>query len=97
MDRDPEGHYARLGLAPTASRAAITAAYRRQARRLHPDVPGTGNVGAFVALKAAYDVLHDPDRRRAYDGAAADLVRTGGPAAWPDPTRPMTQAASPLP
>ncbi len=85
MDRDPEGHYARLGLAPTASRPAIVTAYRRLARRLHPDVPGTGNVAAFVALKAAYDVLHDPARRRAYDQAAAVRMPDRAPAAWPAP------------
>ncbi|MBW4092159.1 MAG: J domain-containing protein [Proteobacteria bacterium] len=71
MERDPEGHYARLGLARTASPAAIATAYRRLARRLHPDVPATGNAAAFVALKAAYDVLRDPERRRAYDRRAA--------------------------
>jgi hypothetical protein len=83
MERDPEGHYARLGLARTASPAAIATAYRRLARRLHPDVPATGNVAAFVALKAAYDVLRDPERRRAYDRrAAADVP----PAARAPPT-----------
>ncbi|HVB68104.1 MAG TPA: J domain-containing protein [Acetobacteraceae bacterium] len=94
MDRDPEEHYARLGLAPTASQAAVVAAYRRLARRLHPDVPGTGNVAAFVALKAAYDVLNDPDRRRAYDRAAAP---GGPPAAWPEPAPEPTYAPAEVP
>ena len=71
MHRDPDGHYARLGLAPSASPAAIVAAWRRQARRLHPDVPDTGDADAFLALKTAYDVLHDPARRAAYDEAAS--------------------------
>jgi hypothetical protein len=65
--RDPEGHYARLGVDPGAAADAITAAWRRKARMLHPDVPGTGDARAFVALKQAYDVLISPERRAAYD------------------------------
>lgn len=97
MQRDPEGYYARLGLAPTASRAAIAAAYRRQARRLHPDVPGTGSVDAFVALKAAYDVLRDPARRSAYDEAAAVSSTAGGGPSEPDRARPAAPRAAPPP
>ncbi len=70
MTPDPQGYYARLGVSPNVEQAAIVAAFRREARRLHPDVPGTGDAGAFVALKAAYDVLGDPGRRAAYDRAA---------------------------
>lgn len=64
---DPDGYYALLNLTPDASRAAIVAAYRAKARTLHPDVPGTGNVTAFLALKQAYDILSNPDHRVAYD------------------------------
>jgi hypothetical protein len=67
---DPEGYYARLGLEPAADRAAVVAAYRAKARRFHPDVPVTGNAAAFVAVKQAYDVLSDQDRRGAYDRLA---------------------------
>ena len=84
MQQDPDGHYARLGLRPGASAAAITAAYRAGARRLHPDVPGTGTVAGFVALKAAYDVLHDPIRRAAYDATGADS-RVAWPESGPQP------------
>jgi hypothetical protein len=67
---DPEGYYARLGLQPGAPRADVLAAYRAKARLLHPDVPETGNTAAFVAVKQAYDVLSNQDRRQAYDRAA---------------------------
>nr|WP_294520783.1 J domain-containing protein [uncultured Rhodopila sp.] len=67
---DPEGYYARLGVEPTAAQAAITAAFRRKARLLHPDVPETGDSAAFVAVKQAYDVLSNRQRREDYDRAA---------------------------
>jgi hypothetical protein len=71
---DPEGYYARLGVDPTAARAEIAAAYRRQARVLHPDVPATGDAASFVAVKQAYDVLSDPERRQEYDESARPVV-----------------------
>src|SRR5271166_630707 len=67
---DPEGYYARLGVAPTVAGAAITAAFRAKVRVLHPDVPKTGDSDAFVAVKQAYDVLSNPRRRQEYDQAA---------------------------
>ena len=67
---DPEGYYARLGVEPWSMPEAITAAYRRKARLVHPDVPGTGDAGAFVELKQAYDVLIHAGRRAAYDRSA---------------------------
>lgn len=68
---DPEDYYARLGLNPAASRTEIVAAFRVKARLLHPDVPKTGNSVAFVAVKQAYDVLSNPERRAAYDRLGA--------------------------
>jgi hypothetical protein len=38
---------------------------------LHPDVPKTGNSVAFVAVKQAYDVLSNVERRAAYDRGAS--------------------------
>ncbi len=70
MNRDPKGFYARLGVSPGASQTAITAAFRREARHVHPDIPGTGDADAFLTLKAAYDILGDPESRAAYDRSA---------------------------
>jgi len=67
MNGDPKGYYARLAVPPNATTQQIAAAFRRRARIVHPDVPGTGDAAAFVALKAAYDVLADPLRRAEYD------------------------------
>jgi hypothetical protein len=67
---DPEGYYARLGVEPWSAPEAITAAWRREARLVHPDVPETGDADAFLELKQAYDVLIHADRRAAYDRSA---------------------------
>jgi DnaJ domain len=69
---DPEGYYARLGLDPAAAQAAVVAAFRAKARVVHPDVPKTGNAAAFVAVKQAYDVLSNRERRAAYDRKARE-------------------------
>ena len=76
MSSDPAGLYARLGVDPGASAEAIAAAFRRKARVLHPDIPGTGDAAAFIRLKEAYDVLADAGRRAAYDRSARP-VETG--------------------
>ena len=83
----------------------IAAAYRRKARVLHPDVPGTGDTDAFVAVKQAYDILVNPERRSAYDRmarrAAREALQPGvlpPPREAPIPTMPTRQPrASDLP
>jgi len=84
MQGDPKGYYARLEVDPWASREAIAAAYRRKARRLHPDIPVTGNAAAFVAMKEAYETLADPLRRAAYDRSAKARLAAAAP---PPPPR----------
>jgi hypothetical protein len=71
---DPEDYYARLGLEPAATQVEIVAAFRGKARLLHPDVPKTGNASAFVAVKQAYDVLSNRERRAAYDREAREAA-----------------------
>jgi hypothetical protein len=70
MTHDPAGYYAVLGVDPAATPEAITAAYRRKARVLHPDVPGTGDAAAFIRLKQAYDALSNAHHRGTYDRSA---------------------------
>jgi len=74
---DPRGYYARLGVEPAAAAETITAAYRRKARLVHPDVPVTGSADAFMELKQAYDVLIHADRRAAYDRLAEQEAARG--------------------
>ena len=60
--------WAVLGLQPGASAAEIKRAFREQARRWHPDLnPGDPTAEErFKSINAAYAVLSDPSRRRAW-------------------------------
>lgn len=61
--------YSSLGVSSDSSTEDIKAAYRRIARRLHPDV-NQNNPGAAVQFQdvtVAYELLLDADRRHAYD------------------------------
>ena len=56
--------YLELGLAPTADRGQIRAAYRRAAKEAHPDVSDVaGSTARMARINAARDVLLDQDRR----------------------------------
>lgn len=70
FDRDC---YAVLGVPSTASGEEIHAAYRRLARRFHPDLNGGDPRAAehFKRVNAAYEILADPRRRRRYDALLA--------------------------
>ena len=72
-------HYEALGLPRDASADDIKRAYRKMARKYHPDVNPSQEADAkFKAANAAYDILGDPGKRAAYDryGAAWDQNRT---------------------
>src|SRR5687768_5457477 len=61
--------YEILGVARAASGEDIRRAYKLLVRREHPDLTGGGVASheRFLEIKAAYEVLADPERRRAYD------------------------------
>ncbi len=71
-------HYQSLGLDPRADAATIKRAYRRQARRHHPDVNGNavGSQAAMARLNEAYQVLSDAKLRAAYDAVRESQVPT---------------------
>jgi DnaJ-class molecular chaperone len=60
--------YRVLGVSPDADAAEIKSAYRRLAKRYHPDRnPSDSAHDRFVEIVSAYDVLGDPQRRALYD------------------------------
>lgn len=71
---DSAGHYAVLGLGPSASAAEIRKAYHRLALRHHPDTnPGDDSASErFRRIAEAYRVLSDPELRSAYDADVPD-------------------------
>lgn len=61
-------YYRVLGVGPDAELRTIRSAYRRLARRYHPDVAGNKNAGRrFLVIQEAYEVLSDAERRQEYD------------------------------
>lgn len=85
-----EDFYQALGVSRTASQDEIQRAYRKLARKYHPDVnKDPGAEERFKAISEAYDVLSDPDTRARYDrfGAQFRQVPEGfdPDAAWASP------------
>lgn len=64
-------YYAVLGVAQTASQSEITKAYRKLARKYHPDTnPGDSAAEErFKEISTAYEVVGDEDKRASYDQA----------------------------
>jgi DnaJ-class molecular chaperone len=67
-------YYKTLGVAKTATEKEIKQAFRKLARKLHPDVnPGDKTAEArFKEVNEAYEVLGDSDKRKKYDELGAN-------------------------
>ncbi|WP_417762794.1 DnaJ C-terminal domain-containing protein [Shewanella sp.] len=66
-------YYQIMGVARDATEQEIKKAYKRLARKYHPDVNKAADAEArFKELGEAYDVLRDPKKRAAYDQFGAD-------------------------
>jgi DnaJ-class molecular chaperone len=79
-------YYKTLGVSRSASEKDIKSAYRKLARKFHPDVnPGDKQAeDKFKEIGEAYEVLSDPDKRRKYDQFGSDWQR--GPASGVHPS-----------
>ena len=75
---DFKDYYGVLGVEPSAGDAEIKTAYRRLARKFHPDVSKeAGAEDKFKAVNEAYEALRDPEKRKAYDQVRAGGYRPG--------------------
>jgi curved DNA-binding protein len=71
-------YYEALGVEASAGEAEIKTAYRRLARKYHPDVSKEkGAEERFKAVNEAYEVLRDKEKRAAYDQLRARGYRPG--------------------
>jgi DnaJ-class molecular chaperone len=67
-------YYKTLGVSKTASDKEIKQAYRKLARKFHPDVNPSDKAGEvkFKEINEAYEVLGDPEKRKKYDELGAN-------------------------
>ena len=61
-----KNYYSILGVTPDSTDAEIKTAYRRLARKFHPDVNPSG-AEMFKDILQAYETLSDPKKRIQYD------------------------------
>ena len=60
-------YYDILGVSKTASDAEIKSAYRKLAKKYHPDNKETGDEGKFKDVQEAYSILGDASKRKTFD------------------------------
>src|SRR5438093_211726 len=69
-------YYRILGVDRNADDKTLKSAYRRLARKHHPDVAKTKDAGErFKEISEAYEVLSDPEKRQRYDALGPDWQR----------------------
>jgi curved DNA-binding protein len=97
----PDDPYKTLQVDPEADPEVIQAAYRRLARKFHPDVArGPEAAARMTAINEAWQVLRDPASRAAHDrararAAAASAWAATAPTAGPDFGQPSASVSTP--
>src|SRR5437762_11982946 len=73
-------YYETLGVSKTASEDEIRSAFRKLARKYHPDVAKDKKTAEekFKHINEAYEVLSDPEKRRKYDQLGENWNQPGG-------------------
>ena len=73
-------YYETLGVPKTASEDEIRTAFRKLARKYHPDVAKDKKAAEekFKQINEAYEVLSDPEKRKKYDQLGANWNQPGG-------------------
>ena len=73
-------YYETLGVSKTANEDEIRSAFRKLARKHHPDVAKDKKTAEekFKQINEAYEVLSDPEKRRKYDQLGENWNQPGG-------------------
>ena len=84
MAESKRDYYEVLGVDKGADDSTIKSAYRKLAKKYHPDMnPGDKDAEAkFKEASEAYAVLSDPDKRRQYDQFGHAAFEQGGPGGY---------------
>src|SRR2546429_6807014 len=74
-------YYKTLGVDKKATPEEIKKAYRKLARKYHPDrnPDDKQSEARFKEVSQAYDVLGDPEKRKQYDSGSGPFATAGGP------------------
>ena len=90
--------YETLGVPKNASADEIKKAYRKLARTHHPDANqgDAASEAKFKEIQGAYDVLSDPEKRKAYDNFGSGNGRFPGGGGGAAPGRSSPTSTSPI-
>jgi len=90
-------YYQTLGVPKTAGADELKSAFRKLARKFHPDTAKNKKEAEakFKEINEAYEVLGDPEKRKQYDEYGAGWQQAGGPPpGWGQPGRGFRQGGT---
>lgn len=70
----PENFYEILDISPNADELAIKAAFKKFARKNHPDRAGPQSEALFIEIRKVYEALSNPTKRFAYDRFGSQAI-----------------------